>query len=122
MRCLSHFIYLKRLFLISVCSPIKLSKLFQKYHGATIASSGSTVVAPQYFFRKVHFICLLFFSNRNKDFQEVTLEKDGQVLLRFAAVYGFRNIQNLVQKLKRGKSPYHFVEVMACPSGRKLHL
>lgn len=58
---------------------------------------------------------------RNKDFQEVTLEKDGQVLLRFAAVYGFRNIQNLVQKLKRGKSPYHFVEVMACPSGQKLH-
>ncbi|XDV13666.1 hypothetical protein PO909_002033 [Leuciscus waleckii] len=54
---------------------------------------------------------------KNKDFQEVTLEKDGQVLLRFAAAYGFRNIQNLVQKLKRGKSPYHFVEVMACPSG-----
>ncbi|XP_024128120.1 cytosolic Fe-S cluster assembly factor narfl [Oryzias melastigma] len=54
---------------------------------------------------------------RNKDFQEVRLEKDGEVLLCFAATYGFRNIQNLVQKLKRGKSPYHFVEVMACPSG-----
>ncbi|XP_075880173.1 cytosolic Fe-S cluster assembly factor narfl [Nelusetta ayraudi] len=54
---------------------------------------------------------------KNKDFQEVTLEKDGQVLLCFASTYGFRNIQNLVQKLKRGKSPYHFVEVMACPSG-----
>lgn len=54
---------------------------------------------------------------RNKDFQEVTLERDGVVLLSFASAYGFRNIQNLVQKLKRGKSPYHFVEVMACPSG-----
>ncbi|KAJ8246055.1 hypothetical protein GJAV_G00263150 [Gymnothorax javanicus] len=54
---------------------------------------------------------------KNKDFQEVTLEKDGTVLLRFATTYGFRNIQNLVQKLKRGKSPYDFVEVMACPSG-----
>ncbi|KAM5227517.1 cytosolic iron-sulfur assembly component 3 isoform 2-T2 [Ctenodactylus gundi] len=54
---------------------------------------------------------------RNKDFQEVTLERDGQVLLRFALAYGFRNIQNLVQKLKRGRCPYHFVEVMACPSG-----
>ncbi|XP_030194303.1 cytosolic Fe-S cluster assembly factor narfl [Gadus morhua] len=54
---------------------------------------------------------------KNKDFQEVTLEKDGVVVLRFASTYGFRNIQNLVQKLKRGKSPYHFVEVMACPSG-----
>nr|XP_056722286.1 cytosolic iron-sulfur assembly component 3 [Euleptes europaea] len=54
---------------------------------------------------------------RNKDFQEVTLEKEGEVVLRFALAYGFRNIQNLVQKLKRGKSPYHYVEVMACPSG-----
>lgn len=56
-------------------------------------------------------------SLRNKDFQEVTLERDGEVLLHFALAYGFRNIQNLVQKLKRGKCPYHFVEVMACPSG-----
>ncbi|KAG8506366.1 Cytosolic iron-sulfur assembly component 3 [Galemys pyrenaicus] len=54
---------------------------------------------------------------RNKDFQEVTLEQEGQVLLRFAAAYGFRNIQNLVQKLRRGRCPYHYVEVMACPAG-----
>lgn len=54
---------------------------------------------------------------RNKDFQEVTLEREGQVVLRFAVAYGFRNIQNLVQKLKRGRCPYHYVEVMACPSG-----
>ncbi|KAJ7398090.1 Cytosolic Fe-S cluster assembly factor NARFL [Pitangus sulphuratus] len=54
---------------------------------------------------------------KNKDFQEVTLQRDGEVLLQFALAYGFRNIQNLVQKLKRGKSPYHYVEVMACPSG-----
>jgi iron only hydrogenase large subunit-like protein len=54
---------------------------------------------------------------RNPDFREVTLEKDGQVLLKFAIANGFRNIQNLVQKLKRGKSNYHYVEVMACPTG-----
>ncbi|EPQ04804.1 Nuclear prelamin A recognition factor [Myotis brandtii] len=30
---------------------------------------------------------------RNKDFQEVTLEGDGEVLLRFEAAYGFQNIQ-----------------------------
>ncbi|CAH2307409.1 cytosolic Fe-S cluster assembly factor NARFL [Pelobates cultripes] len=54
---------------------------------------------------------------KNKDFQEVTLEKDGQVVLQFALAYGFRNIQNLVQKLKRGRCTYHYVEVMACPSG-----
>ncbi|XP_045445685.1 probable cytosolic Fe-S cluster assembly factor GJ13047 [Melitaea cinxia] len=54
---------------------------------------------------------------RNPDFREVTLEKDGKEVLKFAIANGFRNIQNLVQKLKRGKSPYHYVEVMACPSG-----
>ncbi|XP_073900925.1 nuclear prelamin A recognition factor isoform X2 [Castor canadensis] len=54
---------------------------------------------------------------RNKDFHEVTLEKNGEVLLRFAAAYGFRNIQNMVLKLKKGKCPYHFVEVLACPRG-----
>ncbi|XP_040134019.1 cytosolic iron-sulfur assembly component 3 isoform X2 [Ictidomys tridecemlineatus] len=53
----------------------------------------------------------------NRDFQEVTLEREGQVLLHFATAYGFRNIQNLVQKIKRGRCPYHYVEVMACPSG-----
>lgn len=47
----------------------------------------------------------------------MTLESEGRVLLHFAAAYGFRNIQNLVQKLKRGRCPYHYVEVMACPSG-----
>ncbi|XP_044271400.1 probable cytosolic Fe-S cluster assembly factor CPIJ010948 [Tribolium madens] len=54
---------------------------------------------------------------RNPDFREVILEKEGKVLLRFAIANGFRNIQNLVQKLKRGKSQYHYVEIMACPSG-----
>lgn len=54
---------------------------------------------------------------RNKDFHEVTLEKNGEVLLRFAAAYGFRNIQNMIMKLKKGKFPYHFVEVLACPRG-----
>jgi iron only hydrogenase large subunit-like protein len=54
---------------------------------------------------------------RNRDFREVTLEVGGEPVLRFAAAYGFRNIQNLVQKMKRGKCVYQLVEVMACPSG-----
>ena len=54
---------------------------------------------------------------KNADFLETQLEKDGQVLLRFAVANGFRNIQNLVQKMKRNKCQYDFVEVMACPSG-----
>lgn len=39
------------------------------------------------------------------------------MVLRFAYAYGFRNIQSILAKARRGKCPYHFVEVMACPSG-----
>lgn len=38
-------------------------------------------------------------------------------MLRFAAVYGFRNIQTLVRKMKTRRCEYDYVEVMACPSG-----
>nr|CAI5870302.1 unnamed protein product [Callosobruchus analis] len=60
---------------------------------------------------------LVYRQLRNPDFKEATLERDGKVLLKFAIVNGFRNIQNLVQKLKKGRSAYQYVEVMACPSG-----
>ena len=61
-------------------------------------------------------------ARRNADLQEFTLrgrtaeDPDADREIKFAAVYGFRNIQNLVQKMKRRKCTYDFVEVMACPS------
>ena len=55
-------------------------------------------------------------STRNPDFKELVLEIDGTIVLRFAAAYGFRNIQNLLRKMRLNKCEYHFVEVMACPS------
>jgi len=54
---------------------------------------------------------------KNSDFREVTLEKDSKIVLKFAIANGFRNIQNLVQKLKRKRCDYDFVEILACPSG-----
>ncbi|KAL0908385.1 hypothetical protein M5K25_022876 [Dendrobium thyrsiflorum] len=54
---------------------------------------------------------------RNSDFQEVVLEVDGKVVLKFALCYGFRNLRNVVQKISKGKSDYDFLEIMACPSG-----
>ncbi|XP_016205847.1 protein NAR1 isoform X1 [Arachis ipaensis] len=59
---------------------------------------------------------LNFRNIRNSDFQEVTLEVEGKIVLRFALCYGFRNLQNVVRKLKTGKCDYHFLEIMACPS------
>lgn len=54
---------------------------------------------------------------RNRDFQEVSLERDGETLLQFAAVYGFRNIQTLVHRMRKGRIPYQLVEVLSCPGG-----
>ncbi|KAL8561225.1 hypothetical protein ACOMHN_024481 [Nucella lapillus] len=54
---------------------------------------------------------------RNQDFKEVLIEAEGKPTLKMALAYGFRNIQNIVQKIKRKKCDYHFVEIMACPSG-----
>ncbi|KAL4562534.1 hypothetical protein LXL04_034741 [Taraxacum kok-saghyz] len=54
---------------------------------------------------------------RNSDFQEVSLQVEGKTVLKFALCYGFRNLQNVVRKLKLGKCDYHYLEIMACPSG-----
>lgn len=54
---------------------------------------------------------------RNSDYQDFILTdtKNNLVLLQFAKVYGFRNVQNLVRKMKNRKIIYDYVEVMACP-------
>ncbi|KAL4002120.1 Iron only hydrogenase large subunit C-terminal domain family protein [Acanthocheilonema viteae] len=49
---------------------------------------------------------------------EIIEATDGETkMLSVAKCYGFRNIQNHVQKLKRSKCNYDYVEIMACPSG-----
>jgi len=67
---------------------------------------------------------LKYVQGKNKDLKEVCLktvpvdgQKEGRVLLKFAQAYGFRNIQNIMRKIKQGKCDYDFVELMACPSG-----
>lgn len=54
---------------------------------------------------------------RNPDFKEASLTVNDEVVLRFAIANGFKNIQNIMQKMKRGKVQYDFIEIMACPSG-----
>lgn len=48
-------------------------------------------------------------ASRNRDFIEVNQ--------KFAIINGFRNIQTVVQRLKRNALKYDYIEVMACPSG-----
>lgn len=79
---------------------------------------------------------------RNADVVDYTLERGDEILFRAARYYGFRNIQNLVRKLRptrksrlpggkmvgsrrpgqakgggEKESDYAYVEVMACPGG-----
>ncbi|EJD42712.1 iron hydrogenase [Auricularia subglabra TFB-10046 SS5] len=76
---------------------------------------------------------ILQHTERNADWQDYTLSMpDGTPIFRGATCYGFRNIQNLVRRLKQKDKPvparrrqtaaadaatYDFVEVMACPGG-----
>ncbi|CEF67840.1 Nuclear prelamin A recognition factor [Strongyloides ratti] len=48
---------------------------------------------------------------------EIIDTSSGKVLLTAANIFGFKNIQNVVQKIKRNKCTYDYIEVMACPSG-----
>lgn len=74
-------------------------------------------------------------SPRNTDLKELVLYRAGsagaytysltnksgsEAVLRFAQAYGFRNIQGILQRMKKsGKMgcSYDYVEIMACPSG-----
>jgi len=55
--------------------------------------------------------------DNNENFREVILNIDGEVVLRFGAVYGFRNIQQVTKLMKQNSCDFDFLEVMACPSG-----
>lgn len=41
----------------------------------------------------------------------------GDMVLKIAVVNGLKNADTLVKKIKSGEAFYHFVEVMACPTG-----
>ena len=60
---------------------------------------------------------LNFAMRRNKDYVELDLTVKEKVVFRTAIINGFRNIQTLIQRIKRGTCKYDYVEVMACPSG-----
>ena len=41
----------------------------------------------------------------------------GEEVVKMAKCYGFRNIQRIVQQVKKNKCEYRYVEMMACPGG-----
>lgn len=54
---------------------------------------------------------------KNKNHIEVILEFIDEPELTFAMVYGFKNIQNVVNQIKTNRCKYSYCEIMACPGG-----
>jgi iron only hydrogenase large subunit-like protein len=54
---------------------------------------------------------------KNKNHMEFDLELPDGTIRKFAFVYGFKNIQNVIMQVKTKKCKYLYCEVMACPSG-----
>ncbi|EDO05399.1 Iron only hydrogenase large subunit C-terminal domain family protein [Babesia bovis T2Bo] len=52
----------------------------------------------------------------NRDYKEATLLINN-LAIKFVMAYGFRNIQNIVNKLKKMDHTMAYIEVMACPEG-----
>ena len=49
--------------------------------------------------------------------REATIPIPDVVDLKVAVVYGLKNARVIMEQIKAGNCPYHFVEVMACPGG-----
>jgi len=64
---------------------------------------------------------------RNTDIAEIEVsgtlirtinsDRDDNITLKMGKAYGFRNIQSLMLKMKKGKCDLDLVEIMACPNG-----
>ena len=48
--------------------------------------------------------------------REASLTINGQEI-RVAIVHGLKNVEGILEQIKAGTSPYHFIEVMACEGG-----
>ena len=51
-----------------------------------------------------------------KGIKEATLNINGKDI-KIAVAHGLKNARTIMEEIKNGKSPYHFVEIMACPGG-----
>lgn len=63
---------------------------------------------------------LSYKTGRNPDIAEIECDLGEGVIkpaLKFGRAYGFRNIQSVMLKMRRGTCDWDFLEVMACPSG-----
>ena len=48
--------------------------------------------------------------------KEASVDINGTVV-RVAVAHGLGNARKLLDQIRKGNSPYHFIEIMACPGG-----
>lgn len=90
---------------------------FADSHFNAVGSGHNSRNFDKFYYRAFSFPCKTYIEAYLNCWSFFFLQVDGKEVLKFAQCYGFRNLQNIVSKVKRGKCEYHFVEVMACPSG-----
>lgn len=49
--------------------------------------------------------------------KEATVKIPGGPELKVCVVSGLKNVGPIIEDIKKGRSPYHFIEVMTCPGG-----
>uniref|UniRef100_A0A7S3EP33 Iron hydrogenase large subunit C-terminal domain-containing protein n=2 Tax=Rhodosorus marinus TaxID=101924 RepID=A0A7S3EP33_9RHOD len=56
---------------------------------------------------------------RGRDFKEYILQGPGQgeKSMKFAAAYGFKNVQKIMRSISAGRCQYQYIEMMSCPGG-----
>lgn len=57
-------------------------------------------------------------ASRSGDLRCITIQStDASKQLTFATAYGFRSLQSVLRKIRRGENSYDYIELMACPGG-----
>lgn len=57
-------------------------------------------------------------ASKSGDLKSIIVEdKTGAKRLHFATAYGFRSLQSILRKVRRGICAYDYIELMACPGG-----
>lgn len=57
-------------------------------------------------------------SSKSGDMRSICVKDEkGERQLRFATAYGFRSLQSIVRKIRKGDCTFDYIELMACPGG-----
>lgn len=103
-------------------SLTQLDKPLTNHKGSTSGGYAENLMRAEMDEKNEKFSEVNYTTVRNSDFIELRTTDDSASRevssnAKFVVVNGFRNIQTIVQRLKRKALKYDYIEIMACPSG-----